>query len=289
MSAEQLFRTGGLRVFDKPSSEGGTLLGFVWVENTLAGQLQRWVLRELMTSAGTSVYVFENWVGAPSNLGAWEQYVQIQLPANCEWGLSYRDGLWPTGGGYYVVAQSTRVLPILQPSGLVIDVPEPTYPRRNAVETRGAAYSNSARPPLTTSAGGALPPQRRGRMNGPPLIGAPPVKPTPQTGVPLLEIHQRVGEGLFQPRGIGGGTFFAEKEEVFFEGKELFLLFSGYEAASAEGTVARWRATPTPEIQEFVDLLKHVETVWTEGQRCEVTGCNYYVGNGETAPPAWFL
>jgi hypothetical protein len=289
MSAEALFKTGGVCVLDKPRSAGGVMIGCVWVESTTTGQLQRWVLHELMIPTGAQTYVFESWPGAPPTLDAWEASVRVQVPATRTWGLTYADGLWPTDGGYYVVAQSTHVLPSLQTGGLVIDVPEPTYPRKDAVETHGPAYHAQRGPHDLASAPRADASHRSGRPRGPETLGTPPHKPIPQTGVPFFEIRQSDTNGVLQPIGIGGGLLGASEKSAFSDGKELFLLFSGYGQAGNEGRVTRWQVEANPEIQDFASLLASVETKWETGQRCEVTGCNYYVGAGDAPPPAWFL
>lgn len=284
MIAQALFAKGGFRVLDRPSTERGhQTIGFGWVEETPQGQLQRWILRSLLGAAkgGASAYVFEPWPGAPEGLAAWTDAV---------------DELWPQEGGFYAVAQSTVVLPLLTQFGVSFSEPHFTYPRHEAV----VAHTAAARRPSAPRAILAAPPVApRAHAAGHPAAVKDltvKVRPVGQVVIPLFGITQK---GIDQPNwsalgdlGFGGGFAAGPggivdepKGQPFFEGDELFLLRSGYVRAGA-ATGTRWQETPSQEITNLPSLRKLIEESWKEGCRYEATACSYYVGLD--APPEWF-
>lgn len=313
MSAEVLFATGGLRVRESPR---GPIVGFVWVESAGNGQLQRWVLKKTLGAGTASVpsYVFEPWVGAeglPScgGLPSWSEAVGRRMVGGNEWGQHpNEDGLWPQEGGIYVVAQSSQMLPQLTSGGPVFYPPAPIYPRHEVAESLRAAHHPERGPGgIVAGPGAAIARTIGGRPRGPtrPIAGKPiggrphrldkltTKRETPQIVVPLAWIHQwEEGEpevGALQPgSGICGGFTEDAKGETYFEGQEMFLLEPAYLRAGTAGMVSRWSEKAAGGVSSPDELRSLIEKSWKVGCHYEVTGCNYYQGDGESPPPVAF-
>lgn len=299
MSAEALFVSGGARVLDR---EGGATVGFVWVEPApgpggyLGGQIQRWVLTRLPAPADQllTTYVFEPWDTAPGDLDTWSEVVRMPLREGAEWGKAPKaDGLWPrSDGALYVVAQSS--VASQGSDGALTFLPEPVYPRRDAVKEHAATF-RVGRPPVRAVANPPKAPpgiaQKDHAVPAKPL--ATPGRPTGQVIDPLMELHQwELGSNVTPAYvGFGGGEVEPFTGRTFFEGQELFLLHPNYRRAGGEKLVTRWREKKDPEVTNLTQLRSRVVSTIDVEHRCEVVGCNYYQDTtpGFEPPPQWFV
>lgn len=294
--AQALFSNGGFRVLD-----GQTTVGFVWVEPApgppLGGQLQRWVLTKFMGKGQGDApsFTFKPW-GAVTSLTEWMNAMK-KAPAldvdshNEQWGEQPADdGLWPLGGAAYIVAQST-VVPVSVVGGYpVFPAVEPVYPRREVVLAMNRGPQREVRAPqrlADNSKVGLIPRAHRAGLSGPTDLTTPPI---PQIVVPLAELLQWLeGVQSANPIGVCGGALDPISSATYVEGQELFLLQPEYSSVGTEGLGARWDSNVSIN-QEFLNLSElrsYIQSIWTEGCRYEVTGCNYYLG--EELPDVEFL
>lgn len=298
MAAEAMFMNGGLRVLE---GKNKTLVGFVWIEPNSEGdgQIQRWVLTGLLTADKHTSLIVEAWPQAPANLSAWNTAVR-KIVDPTQWGTNPEvDGLWPDRKGvYYVVAQSRSAVPTLvrdMNGDYKRILPEPIYPRREAVTAHGLAQQK--KPPRikgkTTIE--ATPRKQTGPIHGLSILVNGPGG-IPQTTVPFFEMFQGLptaNPDSWVKRGEGGGFAANAEGQQYFEGNELFLLYDTFKKTGVS-TSMRWQEVAHDKVKSLADLYALIlAEPLNEGQRCEVTGCNYYMDTNAVAavtpPPVWFL